>query len=156
MKKLISLLMLSVFITACTTSSNEVFEVFDGESEENFESSEGVSDEISEQKLNEILTSLIKTIIIEDLSDRKTIEIRNEVDINTVLDALKLSDWEVIEEWDLKLSPSIFVAINDEIVIGLFQGENYAKIENNKVGNVDRYFEIPNDIASDIIKAIYN
>jgi hypothetical protein len=88
------------------------------------------------------LDDAITNITVEDLSGPKTIEFTNEEDVNSVIELLKLDEWVKLKDWNIKLSPNLYVVINKDIVIGLFKGDSFAKIE----GSNDGYYEIPKDV----------
>lgn len=102
----------------------------------------------AKQVSNQILKDPITKITVEDLSGPKTIEFTEEDSINSIIELLKLDAWIKLKKWNLKLAPNLYVVINDDIVIGLFKGDNYAKIEGNNGG----YYEIPKDVSLEISK----
>ncbi|MDG5790162.1 hypothetical protein QA612_22235 [Evansella sp. AB-P1] len=118
MKKLL-LIAVCMFITACSNQADEA------------------SNLVTEQQP-------ITNITIEDFKGPTVIEVMREEEMNRVIDLLQLDEWTYIDEWDYDLAPNFYISINDEILIGLFDSDRYAFIDN--VG----YYDIPKNIVLEI------
>ena len=91
----------------------------------------------------------ITNITIEDFEGPTVIEVVRGDEINRIIDLLQLDEWIYIEDWDYDLAPNFYISINDEILIGLFEFDEFAIID--QVG----YYEIPKNVILEI-RSIYD
>lgn len=90
----------------------------------------------------------VSELSIEKLGD-VSIAIEDTEQINTIIDILKIEQWNKIKEWDLSYFPNLFIVIENGKFIGLFDsGEKYAKVE---IFGQSEYYQIPEDIYDQIL-----
>ena len=97
-----------------------------------------------------VLGNSIEKISIEDMATTKVIEITDDEEIEELLKDLKINQWNKKLIWNLKLAPNIYLNIDGQI-IGLFENENFAKIEG---GANNGYYNIPDGVCDNIVKYI--
>jgi hypothetical protein len=91
----------------------------------------------------------IAEITIEHLPKATTVKITDREEIKFLIEKLELNRWEPLSKWELKLSPNLWIKINEDTLIGFFgSGETYAKVE---IKNRAKYYKIPSNIYDEIL-----
>lgn len=94
-----------------------------------------------------ITTEEIRLIELEELGSKNTIAISKNEEVESFISSLKISNWQAVTNWELKLFPDYSIIINNNTVIGVMEdkGVAYAKIEHTKQNNEYKYYKIPID-----------
>ena len=99
---------------------------------------------------SKVVGDQVETIGFVDMSNAKVTEITDDNEIELIIRDLKINKWKRKLFWTLKLAPNVYLNINGQ-VIGLFEDENFAKLEGGKIKG---YYKIPSGVYDNIVKYI--
>ena len=106
-----------------------------------------------EQLLPEVVNEVIMSDYLDPNGYRKTIQITNEEQINSIMEKLNTNSWELIPDWNNKWAHEFEIRVvgdTSTTFIGLGSMEDYAKVTVIGKTSEPEYFKIPDTIFKEM------
>ena len=107
--------------------------------------------------MQQLLPEVVNEVIMSDYLDpngyRKTIQITNDEQINSIMEKLNTASWELIPDWNNRWAHEFEITVvgdDSKTFIGLGSMEGYAKVTVIGKSNETEYFQIPDTISEEM------